>query len=372
MLVSGVEAIPTISSDKSENSFAVSAWRENIICLTSTLSQRKGRAPQPSITFSCQAGEGGFLVLRGGLWCGGGGPPHQWWRTRDSIRPIRLTVTLDLKTTAKLGREAFGTLPSVVCESSDRTTPAVSVSSWTLQRLRCEIWRGTAWGHLEWATCFRSALTFCWATPFPSTSSPTSVTEPQRSHVPLRFHWEEYKAHQQSSLHPSFKRSQCRGRAVTCLITWSTRLHRQCSWGGGRAQQHSDDDDTYWPLHFHPVHSDTQGLRVWAKRRCSPEQGIVCLSTDLVHNVPEFMEISLHLQRETQPSQQLVMEINFTRMLLTVNWWQWITNLVVCQQWWFVCSWLRKVRNHCCYRNLPVTIRQQATRLRSAEAKRFS
>ncbi len=38
---------------------------------TSTLSQRKGRAPQPSITFSCQAG--------GGWWWGGrgeGGPPR--------------------------------------------------------------------------------------------------------------------------------------------------------------------------------------------------------------------------------------------------------------------------------------------------------
>ena len=63
---------------------------ETIDLPTSTLSQRKGRAPQPSITFSCQAGGGG-----------GGGPVVGWWggalprrRRRDSIRSIRLTVAL--------------------------------------------------------------------------------------------------------------------------------------------------------------------------------------------------------------------------------------------------------------------------------------
>ena len=37
---------------------------------TSTLSQRKGRPPQPSLTFSCQAGGG---ALRAVGVCGGGG-----------------------------------------------------------------------------------------------------------------------------------------------------------------------------------------------------------------------------------------------------------------------------------------------------------
>ena len=34
-------------------------WQSHRTGETSTLSQRKGRAPQPSITFSCQAGKGG-------------------------------------------------------------------------------------------------------------------------------------------------------------------------------------------------------------------------------------------------------------------------------------------------------------------------
>ncbi len=57
--------------------------------ITSTLCQRKGGAPQPSITFSCQAWG------KGGPSCGGGGdPPRQRRRRRDSTRPIRLTVAL--------------------------------------------------------------------------------------------------------------------------------------------------------------------------------------------------------------------------------------------------------------------------------------
>ena len=59
--------------------------------LTSTLSQRKGRAPQPSITLSSASRRGSASQ---------GGPPHQWqWpHIHDSIRLIRLTVVLDLKT----------------------------------------------------------------------------------------------------------------------------------------------------------------------------------------------------------------------------------------------------------------------------------
>ncbi len=52
---------------------------------TSTLSQRKGRTPQPSITWG------------GGSQPGGGGPPQQQRHVHDSIRPIRLTVALGLK-----------------------------------------------------------------------------------------------------------------------------------------------------------------------------------------------------------------------------------------------------------------------------------
>ncbi len=57
---------------------------------TSTLRQRKGRAPQPSSTFSCQAGVG--------WWWGGGGPSWQRRHVHDCMRPIRLTVALGLKT----------------------------------------------------------------------------------------------------------------------------------------------------------------------------------------------------------------------------------------------------------------------------------
>ena len=60
---------------------------------TSTLSQREGRAPQPSITFSCQA-KGGPVVV------GGGGPPRQRGHVHNSIRPIRLAVALGLKNDA--------------------------------------------------------------------------------------------------------------------------------------------------------------------------------------------------------------------------------------------------------------------------------
>ncbi len=64
---------------------------------TSTLSQRKGRAPQPFITW----GGGGGSASQG--WGvsqpGGGGPPRQRQCRRDSIRPIRLTVALGLKST---------------------------------------------------------------------------------------------------------------------------------------------------------------------------------------------------------------------------------------------------------------------------------
>ncbi len=51
--------------------------------ITSTLSQRRDRAPQPSITW-------------GGGWPARGGPPRQR-RRRDSIMPIQLTVALGLK-----------------------------------------------------------------------------------------------------------------------------------------------------------------------------------------------------------------------------------------------------------------------------------
>ncbi len=57
---------------------------------TSTLSQRKGRAFQPSITWGGSQPGGGSAS-----W--GGGPPQQW-RRHDTIRPIRLTVALGLKT----------------------------------------------------------------------------------------------------------------------------------------------------------------------------------------------------------------------------------------------------------------------------------
>ena len=56
--------------------------------LTSTLSQRKGRAPQSSITFSCQAGGGGSASQGGPLW-----QRH----VLDSMRPIRLTIAPGLK-----------------------------------------------------------------------------------------------------------------------------------------------------------------------------------------------------------------------------------------------------------------------------------
>ena len=74
---------------------------------TSTLGQRKGRAPQPSITFSCQARGvvvvgGGVPVVVGGSSSGGGGgggggPPRQRRHIHDSNRPIQLTVALGLK-----------------------------------------------------------------------------------------------------------------------------------------------------------------------------------------------------------------------------------------------------------------------------------
>ncbi len=66
---------------------------------TSTLSQRKGRAPQPSITFS-------FLA-------GGGGPPRR--HVHDSIRPIRLTVALGLK--ARLTKGITGRQPAIYSET---------------------------------------------------------------------------------------------------------------------------------------------------------------------------------------------------------------------------------------------------------------
>ena len=53
----------------------------------------KAECPQPSITWG-----GGFSQPGGSAsW---GGHPHQWqrWHVHDSIRPIRLTVALDLKT----------------------------------------------------------------------------------------------------------------------------------------------------------------------------------------------------------------------------------------------------------------------------------
>ncbi len=62
---------------------------------TSTLSQRNGRAPQPSI----------HVVIRGTSQ-GGGGLPRQRWHVHDSIRPIRLTVALGLKKTFGL-KNAF-------------------------------------------------------------------------------------------------------------------------------------------------------------------------------------------------------------------------------------------------------------------------
>ncbi len=77
--------------------------------LTSTLSQRKGQVPQPSITFSCQARGGVCVVWGAQLWCGGlwcwgvsvvWGVCGVWWggrHVRDFIRPIRLTVALGLK-----------------------------------------------------------------------------------------------------------------------------------------------------------------------------------------------------------------------------------------------------------------------------------
>ncbi len=57
----------------------------------STLSQRRGRAPHPSVTW--------------------GGPPRQWRRC-ESIRPIRLTVALGLKTD-NFKHEAQQSIPTV-------------------------------------------------------------------------------------------------------------------------------------------------------------------------------------------------------------------------------------------------------------------
>ncbi len=62
----------------------------SVFSLTSTLSQRKDRAPQPW----CVCGGGSVVWV--GLWFGGGPPQHRR-RRRDSIRPIRLTVAFGLK-----------------------------------------------------------------------------------------------------------------------------------------------------------------------------------------------------------------------------------------------------------------------------------
>ena len=70
---------------------------------TSTLSQLKGRAPQPSITFSCQA-RGVVVVVGGGVpVVGGGGPPRR--HVHDSIRQIPLTAALGPKSKLPLGND---------------------------------------------------------------------------------------------------------------------------------------------------------------------------------------------------------------------------------------------------------------------------
>ncbi len=87
---------------------------------TSVLCQHKGRAPQPSITFSCQARGGGSSS-----WGSSTPSQWQWWCRRDSIRPIRVALGLKIRE-----RAIWHNSRHQKCEKKTSRLDSLNTSSW--------------------------------------------------------------------------------------------------------------------------------------------------------------------------------------------------------------------------------------------------